>query len=149
MSKLSLSKLSLSLCRYLYFFFRFISENLGGYIGASLGGFTFDKIGFVNGTTVVIGMQVRPLVITFLGGTFIALIRIQIPTPPFSDSLSEQILSESVWLPRPQCRIVGVDIQNWKCRSRVSFYETGEQANKELKDQRARRFFLRVIWSSS
>ena len=37
---------------------RFISENMGGYIGASLGGFTYDKIGFEDGTNVVIGMQV-------------------------------------------------------------------------------------------
>ena len=37
---------------------RFISENLGGYVGASLGGFTYDKIGFENGTTVVVALQV-------------------------------------------------------------------------------------------
>jgi len=36
----------------------FISENLGAYAGASLGGFVYDKIGFEHGTTVVIGTQV-------------------------------------------------------------------------------------------
>lgn len=39
----------------------FISENLGGYIGATFGGIAFDKIGFIHGTTVVIGMQVKKI----------------------------------------------------------------------------------------
>jgi hypothetical protein len=39
--------------------FRFISENLGGYLGASVGGVTYDKLGFLKGTNIVIGMQVR------------------------------------------------------------------------------------------
>lgn len=102
-NKLSLSQIRKALCWYLWLFFRFISENLGGYIGASLGGFTFDKIGFVNGTTVVIGLQVRALSreITFLSGTFIALIGFRYQHQPFSDSLSKQI-----YIPRPQCRVV-------------------------------------------
>lgn len=36
----------------------FISENLGAYAGASLGGFAYDNMGFEHGTTVVIGFQV-------------------------------------------------------------------------------------------
>ena len=33
----------------------FISENLGGYIGSSAGGLTYDTMGFENSTLVVIG----------------------------------------------------------------------------------------------
>jgi hypothetical protein len=39
---------------------------LGGYVGASLGGLTYDKIGFENGTTVVVALQVLLVVVVSL-----------------------------------------------------------------------------------
>lgn len=118
-NKLSLSQIRKALCWYLWLFFRFISENLGGYIGASLGGFTFDKIGFVNGTTVVIGMQVRALSreITFLSGTFIALIGFRYQHHPLV------IHYPNKFIYRDPSVGLSADIQNWKCLSRVSFLE--------------------------
>lgn len=40
----------------------FISENLGGYFGSSLGGVTYDSMGFENSTLVVMGLQMMALV---------------------------------------------------------------------------------------
>ena len=37
----------------------FIGENLGGYIGSSAGGYAFDKMGFENGTLIVIGKKIK------------------------------------------------------------------------------------------
>jgi predicted MFS family arabinose efflux permease len=40
----------------------FISENIGGFLGSSLGGLTYDTMGFENSTLVVIGLQMIALV---------------------------------------------------------------------------------------
>ena len=42
----------------------FISENVAGYIGSSLGGYTYDVMGFENSALVVIAMQVMAIVAT-------------------------------------------------------------------------------------
>jgi hypothetical protein len=42
---------------------------LGGYVGASLGGLTYDKIGFENGTTVVVALQVLLVVVVSISLT--------------------------------------------------------------------------------
>lgn len=47
----------------------FISENIAGYLGSSLGGYTFDVLGFANSSYVVIGMQVLALLLA--NGLFI------------------------------------------------------------------------------
>jgi len=39
----------------------FISENIAGYIGSALGGYTYDIMGFENSTLVVIAMQIVAL----------------------------------------------------------------------------------------
>ncbi len=44
----------------------FISENIAGYLGSSLGGLTFDTMGFEMSTLVVMGMQVLGLLIVAL-----------------------------------------------------------------------------------
>lgn len=41
----------------------FISENIAGYLGSSLGGYTFDVFGFSNSSYVVIGMQILALLL--------------------------------------------------------------------------------------
>lgn len=43
----------------------FISENIAGYIGSALGGYTYDIMGFENSTLVVIAMQILALMAIF------------------------------------------------------------------------------------
>jgi len=43
----------------------FISENVAGYIGSALGGYTYDVMGFENSTLVVISMQILALFAIF------------------------------------------------------------------------------------
>jgi len=44
----------------------FMSENIAGYLGSTLGGYTFDKMGFENSTLIVIGMQLIALLPLFV-----------------------------------------------------------------------------------
>ena len=50
------------------FFYRFVSENVAGWLGSSIGGVTYDQMGFENSTLIVIAMQVLALLaILYLG----------------------------------------------------------------------------------
>merc|ERR1719411_546334 len=40
----------------------FLSENVAGYLGSSLGGYTFDQMGFESSTLIVIGLQLIALI---------------------------------------------------------------------------------------
>ena len=51
-----------------FFFYRFVSENVAGWLGSSIGGVTYDQMGFENSTLIVIAMQVLALLaILYLG----------------------------------------------------------------------------------
>ena len=53
---------------FLSFFYRFVSENVAGWLGSSIGGVTYDQMGFENSTLIVIAMQVLALLaILYLG----------------------------------------------------------------------------------
>lgn len=40
----------------------FLSENIAGYLGSTVGGFTYDRMGFENSTLIVIGLQLVALI---------------------------------------------------------------------------------------